>query len=417
MSSPASPNRALALISLTIFIDILGFGILIPIIPILLADPRSPFFLLPPGWTLAQGYLLLGFLTASFPIMQFLAAPILGQLSDRYGRRAVLALSLAGTSLSYFLFAVGIVERNLPLLFLSRALDGATGGVIAVCQAAVADLTPPDKRVGRFALLAAAFGLGFVGGPFLGGKLSDPAVVSWFTAATPFWFSGVLALANTLSVLAFLPETLSAPRTRSAVDWGRAGQNILRAFRHPELRNVFLTVFLYQTGFSFYAAFAGVFMIHRFGFTQGNIGDYFGFLGLVGLLTQLGLVRRVAKRWTPAQVLRLTLWAAGAFMLAAGLTTVSWAFVTIMPGFAMAMNLSQTNSTGLISSASGAGVQGEVLGLNASVLALSMAIPPVISGFLAAWLSPETPILAAAVLIFAAAAVFRWCCRLPTAGA
>lgn len=411
MTALVPPRRALPILLFTVFIDIMGFGIMLPIIPILLADPRSPFFLLPPGMTVAQGYILLGGLAAVFAFMQFLAAPILGQLSDRLGRKKILAYSRAGTSVSYFLFAVGIVTKNLPLLFAARALDGATGGVVAVAQAAVADLTEPRKRVRRFALLSAAFGLGFVGGPFLGGKLSDPSLVPWFNATTPFWVAGLLALANSLFIALFLPETLAAPVSSGPVRWNQSWQNILRAFAHPELRVLFLTAFLYHTGFSFYASFASVFMINRFGFNQGNIGDYFAFLGGVGLLTQLFIVRRVAKRWAPAQVLRLTLWLAGAFMFLASLAGVWWAFIGVMFFFAVSSNLNQTNSTGLISASAGAAEQGEILGIASSLAALAMGLTPLVSGFLAAGVSADAPIRVSALLMFAAAAVFSWCYR------
>src|SRR3989338_7777012 len=110
-------KRALLIILFTIFVDMLGVGILIPVIPLLLADGRSPYFLLPQGMDLRQGFVLLGFLTASYPLMMFLSAPILGQLSDVYWRRRLLAVSLFGTFLSYLMFAVGIITRNIPLLF------------------------------------------------------------------------------------------------------------------------------------------------------------------------------------------------------------------------------------------------------------------------------------------------------------
>ena len=131
-------NHALAVIFLTIFVDMLGAGILIPIVPQLLANPASEYYLLPQGFTVQQGFILLGFLTASFSLMQFISTPILGQLSDRYGRRRLLMISLLGTSFSYVLFAVGILTKNLPLLFASRMFDGITGGNISIAQAAIA---------------------------------------------------------------------------------------------------------------------------------------------------------------------------------------------------------------------------------------------------------------------------------------
>src|SRR5206468_245440 len=127
------------IIIFTILLDTLGIGILVPVVPQLLGNPASPHYLLGPGMTPGVGYVLLGFLVAIFPIMQFFATPILGQLSDRYGRKPILALSLFGTSLGYVLFALGIVFRSIPTLFAARALDGVTGGNISVAQAAIAD--------------------------------------------------------------------------------------------------------------------------------------------------------------------------------------------------------------------------------------------------------------------------------------
>src|SRR6478672_7264037 len=195
------------IIIFTILIDTLGLGILGPILPQLLGNPNSPHYLLGSNAAVGTGYITFGFLVAVYPIMQFFATPILGQLSDRYGRRPVLALSLAGTSLGYALFAVGIVIRSIPLLFVARALDGVTGGNLSVAQAAIADVTSPQDRTKNFGLIGAAFGVGFIVGPFLGGTLADPSVVSWFNAATPFWFAAILAAVNTLSVLFQFGET------------------------------------------------------------------------------------------------------------------------------------------------------------------------------------------------------------------
>jgi len=128
------------IIIFTILIDTLGIGIPGPILPQLLGNPASPHYLLGKDAAVGSGYITFGFLVAVFPVMQFFATPILGQLSDRYGRKPVLAFSLAGTALGYALFAVGIILRNIPLLFVARALDGITGGNLSVAQAAIADV-------------------------------------------------------------------------------------------------------------------------------------------------------------------------------------------------------------------------------------------------------------------------------------
>ena len=195
------------IIIFTILIDTLGIGILGPILPQLLGNPGVAALPARQGRRRGSGYIMFGFLVAVFPVMQFFATPILGQLSDRYGRKPVLALSLAGTALGYALFALGIVLKNIPLLFVARALDGITGGNLSVAQAAIADVTSPQDARRISGMIGAAFGVGFIIGPFLGGVLADPSVVSWFNAATPFWFAAMLASANTAQVLFQFDET------------------------------------------------------------------------------------------------------------------------------------------------------------------------------------------------------------------
>ena len=229
-----------------VFLDLVGVGILIPIVPILLAGPRSPYYILPAGYTVQEGYILLGWLVAIYPLFQFLAVPILGQLSDKYGRRKVLGVSLAGTAISYAVFAIGIITKNLPLLFIARAFDGVTGGNIPVAQAVVADITPPRGRAKAFGLIGAAFGLGFIIGPYIGGKLSDPSVVSWFNAATPFWFAAILAVINITLVIALLPETLAHAKKGLKIQWSRSLSDILHAYTYRDFRALFTTAFLFQ---------------------------------------------------------------------------------------------------------------------------------------------------------------------------
>jgi len=157
---PVLKGKPLFVILSIVFLDLVGVGILIPIVPILLAGPRSPYYVLPAGYTIQQGYILLGWLVAIYSIFQFLAAPILGQLSDKYGRRKVLGVSLGGTCISYIVFAMGIITKNIPLLFLARAFDGITGGNIPVAQAVVTDITPLKKGRKTSGLLERRSGLG-----------------------------------------------------------------------------------------------------------------------------------------------------------------------------------------------------------------------------------------------------------------
>lgn len=383
----------------TVFVDLLGFGILIPIVPQLLANPHSNFYILPSGWSVQQGYILLGFLITAYPFAQFISAPILGQLSDKYGRKPVLAISLLGTCLSYVLFAIGILTRNIPLLFFSRLFDGVTGGNISVAQAAIADVSTPQNRAKNFGLIGAAFGLGFILGPYVGGKISDPRVLPWFHAATPFWFAAIISLLNVLSVLFLFPETHKKADRLLRITWSKAIHNIIHAYTHKKLRILFMTVFLFNAGFTFFTTFFSVFLINRFSFSQGDIGDFFSYIGLWIVFTQAYLTRKVSGKFQEIDVVRLTLLGTGLCILLFFIPHRWWGLLLIAPIFAIANGLSQANVMGLVSKSTDAKHQGEILGVNASVMAFAQAIPPILSGYIAAWLTPEMPIVVASALI------------------
>ncbi len=399
-------KNPLQVLFFTVFLDMVRFGILIPVIPELLANPHSPYFLLPAGLTIKSGYILLGFLTATFPLAQFFAAPLLGQLSDVYGRKKLLAVSLAGTFLSYLLFAYGILTRNLGMLFFARAVDGITGGNISVAQAAIADVTTPDKRAKNFGMIGAAFGLGFILGPYIGGKLSDPTVLPFFDATTPFWFAAGLSLLNTFSVIFLFPETLRHAKEKLELHWADSVKNIMKAFSLKEVRPLFLTSLLFQGGFTFFSTFFPIFLINRFAFTQGNIGDLFSYMGLWIAFTQAVITRRVASRYQEHETLKITLFGVSFAVLMYFLPHAWWQLLLVIPLMAIFNGLSNVNLTGLISRSVGPKIQGEVLGINASVQALAQAIPPVLSGYIAATLTPTTPIVVSFIVLFLAGLAF-----------
>ncbi len=400
-------NNPLPVIYFTIFVDLIGFGIIIPIIPQLLANPASEYYLLPSGQTISQGYILLGMLTAIFSVMQFLAAPILGQFSDRFGRKPVLALSLIGTCISYVIFALGIFTRNIPLLFLSRAFAGLTGGSVSVAQASIADVSTPKNRAKNFGFMGAAFGLGFILGPFIGGKLSDPAVVSWFNPTTPFIFASLLAFINIISVLIFFPETNKYIKKDMVIKWSNSFLNIWHAATHKTLRELFFTNFLFNAGFTFFTTFFAVYLINKFHFNQGNIGDFFAYVGIWVVISQILITPQVAKRFSEIKTLRVSLIATGIIIFLFFLPNHWLGLLIITPFLAMFNGLVMANLTALISRSVEPTVQGEVMGINSSISALAMLIPPILSGFIAAKFSANMPIwIAGFIMIFSG--VFFW---------
>jgi DHA1 family tetracycline resistance protein-like MFS transporter len=394
-------NRPLAVIFLTVLVDMIGIGILIPVMPQLLANPDSPHYLLRAA-TEHNGFIIYGLLSAMYPLMMFFSAPVLGQLSDRHGRRKVLAVCLAGTAIGYALFAVAILLKNLPLLFLSRIIDGITGGNVSVAHAAVADVTKPEDRAKNFGLVGAAFGIGFIMGPFIGGKLADPSVVSWFNATTPFWFAAGLAVLNFVSVLTFFPETRKTGPLAGAFNWLRSLGDVGRAWRWKELRRLFLGAFLFFSGFSFFVSFFNVYLTNRFGFSEGQIGEYFAYIGIFIVIAQATLTRLAAKRWNEQQILRVSMLGTSLSVLAMVLVGEAWQLYLIPPIMSASNGLSMANLMGVISKAAGPDRQGEIMGVNTSVQSIANVFPPLFAGILATHFSAATPILIGSCFCFIA---------------
>lgn len=405
-------GKALPAVIFTIFLDVLGVGILIPIIPQLLANPHSSFYLLPAGWTFKGGLILLGWLTAIYPLMQFFSTPILGQLSDRFGRKKLLGFSIAGTALGYVLFAIGILTKNLPLMFFARAFDGITGGNLSVAQAVIADVTAPKDRTKNFALIGAAFGFGFVLGPYIGAKLGSPNISvfglfhtpHWFNPATPFWFTAILSTINVLLILFLLPETHNHMR-HVKVKITQSIHNIAKAATYPGLRVIFPSIFLFWGGFTFFQTFFQVLLINKLHFSQSNVGDYFAYIGLWIAFTQAVLTPQIAKRVKNYQMLRISLFAVGL-----GLFANLWAHNTtqllmVTPLFAIFIGQTIANSTSLVSTSVGPEIQGEVLGINFSVQALAQAVPAALSGYLAT-IGISMPVIVGASTIIAGGFLF-----------
>jgi MFS transporter, DHA1 family, tetracycline resistance protein len=403
---PEEKRNPLAPIFLTVLLDMLGIGIVIPILPALFSSPEAS--ILPPSIPQNQEAILYSLVIAIYPFMQFFGAPILGALSDKYGRKPILQLSLLGAMTGYLLLAVAIGVKSLPLLFLARALPGFMGGNISIIYSAISDLThhQPENRPKYFGLVGAAFGIGFIIGPALGGVLADRTLVSWFNHSTPFYFTAGLTLFNIVLIQWNLPETLRQQKD-SALSLLTGMRNIRRAFSFTNLRGLFTVSLLFSLGFSFFTTFFAYYLMKKFGIYERQAGLIFGWVGLWLVFTQLVIVRRLSGKVRPQVILTFSLFALACFIPMLLLPQNNpWWVLAINPLIAIAQGLSSPNLTALVSSNALPDQQGEIMGINQSMISLGQFIPALAGGFLSAFWLPG-PLLASGFFMLMAWVVFK----------
>jgi DHA1 family tetracycline resistance protein-like MFS transporter len=402
-------GKALPLVLLTVFLDVLGVGILIPVMPELVYK-----IFLPAGYSFNTGLIILGWLTAVYPLMQFFATPILGQLSDRFGRKPVLGFSLFGTAIGYVIFATAIITKNIPLLFVGRAVDGLTGGNISVARAVIADVSAPEHRARNFGIIGAAFGMGFVMGPYIGARLAVPHASvfglfntpHWFNAATPFWFTAILSTLNTVLMFAILPETHQHINNRLKIAWNKSLHNIARAAALPGLRTVFTSELLFWGGFTFFTTFFQILLIQKLHFSTNNVGDYFAYIGICIALAQAIIVPFAVKRFKAHQILRVSLIGNGVALFLQLLPHNTTQLLLVSPFIALFNGLTMANASALVSLSASKKVQGEVLGIEASVQALAQAVPAAISGYIAT-MGVNMPVIVGGIIVISGGLIFN----------
>ena len=392
-------NKNLFSLLTTVFLDFLSFSIVLPILAPVLLDPLRG--VLPYEFAYSTRTILLGFLIAAFPIAQFFGAPILGVLSDKYGRKKILLISIFGTAVSLALFALGITWRNLFLLFFSRALNGITGGNVSTAQSAIADMSDAHSKARNFGLIGMAFGLGFVLGPFVGGKLADPRLIGWFDYATPNWFAAVLSFVNVLLIWRWFDETLKHRNQDAHIKVTAGLVHVKKAFADKHLRIMFSVVFFSMFGFTFFTQFFQVYLIEKFDFDQAQIGELYAFIGLWIAITQGGITRILSRRFASQEVLRISLLTLSIGLISLLLPQQSTMLLCVVPVVSLSQGISMPNATAIVSNSVGIQDQGEILGINQSVQSVAFAIPPIIAGFVTA-IDYRLPIIFASVFVFVA---------------
>ena len=393
-------RKYLFVILLVVFLDLLGITIIIPVIPALFEGTDSSFQF----YSVEARSIFYGLLIGSYSVMQFIGAPILGAFSDKYGRRPILTISLIGAFMGYLLFGWAISMKIFWLLFVARMIPGFMGGNLAVIYSSLADISKQEDKAKNFGLVGAAFGLGFTIGPGIGGFLADNSIVSWFSYATPFWFTAILTFINLILVRLYFPETLKNKMdTKVSVFQGLT--NITQVFKMPKLRGILYIVLLIQLGFTFFTQFYSIVLYRDLGFSVKQVGFLFLWIGIWMTFTQSYLVRVLSRRIEQRKLLSITIPILTILVISLVFSDNILMAYIINALIAIAFGLTSPNLTALVSNEAPNDRQGEVLGINQSVNSVGQLVPPLIGGFILA-VGTHYPILAGGLVILAAAILF-----------
>jgi len=372
-------TRPLLIIFLTIFVNLVGFGIIIPLLP---------FY----AETFGASPLVVGLLFAIFSLCQLLAAPALGDLSDRYGRRPVLIFSLLGTVVSFVMLAVA---HSVAMLFAARIVDGLSGGNISTARAYVADVTEPKDRARAYGLIGAAFGLGFILGPAISGVLAPIS----YTA--PIWAAAAVTLVATLMACFWLPETVH--RARAGV--GNPFRYLPELVQRPLVRRVLAIDFVYWFAFATFQTTFALFAARRFQFDAARTGYFFAGFGILGAIIQGGFIRPIVARIGDKTTFMLGLTFGAIGLIAAALAPSVPLFAVALVPMAFGIGFGHPTMASLVSRVARVDEQGRVQGAASAVESLGRTMGPVWGNASLQQFGESTPYVSAAFLLLLTMAI------------
>jgi len=390
MTPPRKPGpRALLFVFLTVLIDVTGLGIIIPVLPELIQELT--------GRTIDDAALIGGRIIMTYALMQFIAAPIIGALSDRFGRRPVLLLSLLGFSIDYMIMGFA---NTIMWLFLGRALSGIFGATYSTAGAYIADVSPPEKRAQNFGLIGAAFGIGFIVGPVIGGFVGEIDV------RAPFFTASALAFANLIYGYIVLPETLK-PENRRAFDPRRANPfgALMQMRLYPAVLGLLAAAFLFQLAHQAYPSVWAYYSTERYGWGGREIGFSLGAVGIMGALVQGGLTRVIIPKLGEARTLYIGLALAMISFAGFAFASKGWMLYAWIPISGLA-GMAGPAMQGLMANRVPDNTQGELQGASTSLVSLTTIIsPPIMTSLFAHFSGADAPVYLPGAPFLAAATV------------
>lgn len=385
--APAPRKPALGFIFVTLVLLVLGFGIIIPVLPQLVTQFN--------GGSVAEGSSSFGWLVGIFALMQFVFSPILGSLSDRFGRRKVILIALAGSAIDY---VVTGYAPNLTWMFIARMISGMTAGALATCNAYIADVTPPEKRAQGYGLVGAAFGLGFVLGPAIGGFLGH------INIRLPFFVAAGCVGANWVYGAFVLPESLPI-ENRRPFSWARANPvgSLMALGRFRGVADLAWMYFIFMFANSILQSIWVLYMGYRYHWSELDVGLSLTFIGVMAVVVQGGLVRRIIARTGERKGLVIGLLVSALAMGGYGAATHGWMIYALIVVGALG-GLTGPSAQALITKHVPANEQGAVQGSLAGLTSLAAIFAPVLGAWSFAWcIAPGTRLNLPGVAFFEAA--------------
>ena len=403
-------NAALIFIFITVLIDVLAFGVIIPVLPHLVQEFVGGDLSTAAYWT--------GVFAFAFAVVQFFSAPIQGALADRYGRRPVILLSCLGLGADFIFMALA---PSLAWLFVGRVISAATSASFTTANAYIADVTSPDQRAKGFGMIGAAFGLGFIVGPLIGGVLGD------INHRLPFWFSAALALLNFCYGLFVLPESLPKEKRTPRFDWHHAkpmgGVKMLRDY--PQIWGLVAVVFIANFAHYVYPSTFVLFADAAYGWKEKEAGYVLAVVGVLSVIVNVVLIGKLVKAMGERRALLFGLACGALGFLIYGLAGTGWVFLAGLPISAL-WAVAAPATQALITRQVPADAQGRIQGSMSSLVSLAgIFAPAVFAGAFGFFIGPHAPmrlpgvafLIAAMMLAIAAFVGWRYARPAPAAAA
>lgn len=395
--------RTFLTILLTYALDLVGYSIVFPVLAPMLLNPELHFF--QAGTAEIAKTTMLGFLFAVFGIAQFFGAPIAGVLADHYGRYRIFLATIALSFIGYILMAFSIYLQSIAWLIVGRFVTGFCSGNFALAQSATADLTDAKHRSKAFGILIGVGGLGFVAGPWIGGKLANP---HWLFGSGAFLFAAIAALINFLMVYFFFIETWK--RKEAHVKLLSTFKDIQIVFHQKKLKIILITYLLFSIGWAFFLVFSPTYLVQKFSLEAHQIGDIFAYMALIWFFVAMYLNKELIAKFSLRSLIII-----GTLMSSIGIAlfiypNTLWPYWFIIPVAILGGALCWVNLGALLSIETSEAMQGRTMGVSGSMWSIGQIIAPLVAGPLAGW-NIYSPLLTGSIGILLCLIYFSLCYR------